>query len=263
MGALRGCFARTQTWQQAGKYISALASELPRCNGWTMAEHARDRSPDRMQRLLNRASWDAMAVMSEVRRFATAGLEAAARHGRRRGGLVIAAIDETGQQKTGTATAGLKRQYLGCAGRVANGITTVHVSLVRVKTGHALVGARQWIPREQVADPVKSLVTDAQAPPHVTPGQAPPRDPGMIPLTAAEVRRLLAAAVARHHPEGHAVRWLAWRRRHQARSRWFHQRTRVNREYALISWPIAAALRRYERPAGRRISPADRLDDCS
>ena len=77
--------------------------------------------------------------------------------------------------------------------------------------------------------------TGAQAPPPVTPGQAPPRDPGMIPLTVAEVKRLLAAAVARHHPEGHAVRWLAWRRRHQARSRWFHQRTRLNREYALIS----------------------------
>jgi hypothetical protein len=57
MGALRGCFARTQTWQQAGKYVSALVSELPRRNGWTMAELAGDRSPDRMQRLLNRASW--------------------------------------------------------------------------------------------------------------------------------------------------------------------------------------------------------------
>ena len=77
MGALRGCFARTQTWQQAGKYVSALASELPKRNGWTMAEQAGDRSPDRMQRLLNRASWDAMAAMSEVRRFAAAGLDAA------------------------------------------------------------------------------------------------------------------------------------------------------------------------------------------
>jgi len=104
MGALRGCFARTQTWLQAAKYVSALASELPKRNGWTTAEHAGDRSPDRMQRLLNRASWDAAAAMSEVRRFAAAGLEAAARRGRRRGGLVIAAIDETGQQKTGAAT---------------------------------------------------------------------------------------------------------------------------------------------------------------
>jgi hypothetical protein len=67
MGALRGCFARTQTWQQAGKYISALVSDPPRRNGWTMAEHAGDQRPDRMQRLLNRAPWDATVAPSEVR----------------------------------------------------------------------------------------------------------------------------------------------------------------------------------------------------
>jgi hypothetical protein len=60
-------------------------------------------------------------------------------------------------------------------------------------------------------------------------------DPGMIPLTVPEIKRLLASALARRHPEGHALRWLAWRRRHQARSRWFHQRTRLNREYTLAS----------------------------
>ena len=77
--------------------------------------------------------------------------------------------------------------------------------------------------------------TDAQAPPPVLSGQGPPPDAGMIPLTVAEVKRLLAATLARRHPHGHAIRWLTWRRRHQARSRWFHQRTRLNREYALIS----------------------------
>ena len=57
----------------------ALVSELPRRNGWTIAEHAGDRTPDRTQRLLNRASWDTFAAMSEVRRFAAAGLDEAAR----------------------------------------------------------------------------------------------------------------------------------------------------------------------------------------
>jgi len=77
--------------------------------------------------------------------------------------------------------------------------------------------------------------TDTQAPPPVAPDQAPPPDPGMIPLTIPEIKRLLAGALARPHPPGHAAHWLAWRRRHQARSRWFHQRTRLNREYALVS----------------------------
>ncbi|GAA2095203.1 hypothetical protein HKK74_35005 [Actinomadura alba] len=94
---LKSCFARTGTWQQAGKYVSALVSELPKRNGWTIAEHAGDRSPDRTQRLLNRAAWDESAAMSEIRRFAAEGLDAAARR-RRRGGLVIGAIDETGQE---------------------------------------------------------------------------------------------------------------------------------------------------------------------
>jgi len=153
---LRPCFARTQTWLHAGRYVSALASELPARNGWTIAQYAGDRSPDRTQRLLNRASWDEMAAMSEVRRFAVAGLDGAARRNRRTSGMTVGALDETGQEKQGTATAGVKRQYMGCAGRVANGINTVHLSYVREKTGHALAGARQWIPAEQIADPATS-----------------------------------------------------------------------------------------------------------
>ena len=38
-------------------------------------------SPDRTQRLLNRASWDTLATMSEVRRFGAGGLAEAARRG--------------------------------------------------------------------------------------------------------------------------------------------------------------------------------------
>jgi SRSO17 transposase len=440
MDALRPCFPRTQTWLAAGKYVNALASELPSRNGWAIAEQCGDRSPDRAQRLLNRASWDEMAAMSQVRKHAVTGLDHAARRcGRKR--MAVGALDETGQEKQGSCTAGVKRQYLGCAGRVANGINTVHLSYVREKTGHALVGARQWIPEEQVKDPVRSLVTGlpldlrfrtkgqlaidvltdayadglsfdficgdevygsctalrefleergqsyvlrvassfpltlaagtkvtcaeavkqllkdtrrwevrsagqgskggrwyawgwiatasprhcllirrhlrtgelafhycftpdgqprpkarlitaaglrwpaeegfefgkgyfgldqcqarlytailrhtvlvmaalaicavtaaqlqdrtgAQAPPPVSPGQAPPADPGLAPITVHEVKRLLTAALSRPRPRRHAAHWLRWRRRHQARSRWFHQRTRLARNYALVS----------------------------
>src|ERR1017187_10148043 len=108
LGLLRPCVARTGTWMQAGKYVSALVSEMPKRNGWTIAQHAGDVTPDRTQRLLNRASWDTLGEMSGVRRFAAAGREETARRSRRRGGLVIGAIDETGQEKTGDATAGVK-----------------------------------------------------------------------------------------------------------------------------------------------------------
>ena len=65
--------------------------------------------------------------------------------------------------------------------------------------------------------------TDTRAPAPVRPDQPPPADPGMIPLTTAEIARLLA----RPAPPGAAVDWLAFRRRHQARARWYHQRTRL------------------------------------
>jgi SRSO17 transposase len=139
LGVLRSCFARTQTWLQAGKYLNALVSGLPSRNGWSVAEHAGDRSPSKAQRLLNRASWDERAAMSLVRKYAAAGLDEAARRSRRRR-MSVGALDETGQEKQGSSTAGVKRQYMGCAGRVANGINTVHLSYVREKTGHALAG---------------------------------------------------------------------------------------------------------------------------
>jgi SRSO17 transposase len=157
LGLLRPCFGRPEPWLQAGKYICAVSGGLARRNGWTIAEQAGDRTPGRTQRLLNRAAWDPFAAMGVVRRFAVAGLDETARRSGRRG-LVIGALDETGQEKAGTATAGVQRQYLGCAGKVANGISTVHLAYVREHAGHALIGARQWIPAAQIADPVRSLL---------------------------------------------------------------------------------------------------------
>jgi SRSO17 transposase len=156
---LRPCFARVEPWLQAGKYAAALMSQIPRRNGWTIAEHAGDRSPDKTQRLLSRAVWDTCAAMAVVHRFAVAGLDEAARRSGRRGGLAVGAIDETGQVKQGVGTVGVKRHYLGCAGKVANGITTVRLAYVRERAGHALIAARQWIPAEQIDDPARSLAT--------------------------------------------------------------------------------------------------------
>ena len=77
--------------------------------------------------------------------------------------------------------------------------------------------------------------TGTQAPPPAGPVDRPPADPGLIPLTVREIKRLLAAGLTLQKPPGHAARWLHWRRRHQARSRWFHQRARLTRNYALVN----------------------------
>lgn len=47
--------------------------------------------------------------------------------------------------------------------------------------------------------------------------------PGLVDLTPAEIRRLLAVG-PRHHPpdRSHATRWSRWRRRHQAHARDCH-----------------------------------------
>ena len=77
--------------------------------------------------------------------------------------------------------------------------------------------------------------TDSQAPPPGRPTDKPPADPGLVPLSVREVKHLLAAALRQSRPAAHAARWLHWRRRHQARSRWFHKRARLARNYALVS----------------------------
>ena len=71
--------------------------------------------------------------------------------------------------------------------------------------------------------------TDTQAPPPVRPDQPRHQNP-MIPLTVLEVSR--AARRSHQHATlpGHADHWSRWTRRHQARSRWFHQRTRLARD---------------------------------
>ena len=72
--------------------------------------------------------------------------------------------------------------------------------------------------------------TGTQAPPPIRPDQPPPAEPGMIPLTIPEIKRLLAALTTRPLPRWLVIHWDAWTRRHQARSRWFHQRARLARQ---------------------------------
>ncbi len=142
-GRLRPWFARVGPFEQTGKYMTGLMTDLPRKNGWTIAEYVGDRTPDRMQRLLNHAVWDHDQAQGVVRRFVVEALGDQP--------LRVGALDESGQEKGGECTAGAKRQYMGCAGRVANGVNTVYCSYA-TPGGHALVGARIYVPEEQITD---------------------------------------------------------------------------------------------------------------
>lgn len=138
MGCLAGCFARVEPRRQARKYVTGLISDVPRKNCWALAEQAGDATPDKMQRLLERAAWDAGAAMAAVRAFAVARLGEPAD--------AVLVLDESGQEKAGEHTAGVQRQYLGCAGRVANGINVVYASYA-APAGHAIIAARLYVPK--------------------------------------------------------------------------------------------------------------------
>ncbi len=143
MGCLAPCFARVEPRRQARKYVTGLISDVPRKNCWSLAEQAGDQAPDKMQRLLERAAWDADEAMAAVRAFVVARLGGPAD--------AVLVVDESGQEKAGEHTAGVKRQYLGCAGRVANGINVVYASYAAA-AGHSVIAARLYVPKDWAAD---------------------------------------------------------------------------------------------------------------
>src|SRR5215472_4098465 len=191
MGCLAPCFARVEPRRQARKYVTGLMGDLPRKNCWTLAEQAGDATPDKMQRLLERAAWDASDAMREIRTFVVSGLGGPA-------GAVLV-LDESGQEKVGEHTAGVKRQYLGCAGRVANGINVVYASYA-APAGHAIIAARLYVPEDWADDSqrravagipedlgfatkpqlgtaiVRELITEGRCPPWVTGDEVYGRD---------------------------------------------------------------------------------------
>jgi SRSO17 transposase len=143
LGRMAGAFSRREPRLQAGKYIEGLLSDLPAKNGWSLAEAAGDVTPDRMQRLLNHAVWDHEQAMRVVREFV-------AEHLAEPGAVVV--LDESGQEKGGVCTAGVKRQYVGCAGKIANAVNVVYATLASGR-GHATVAARPYLPQEWADDP--------------------------------------------------------------------------------------------------------------
>src|SRR5258707_9983435 len=64
---LRPHFARPEAHQHALRYLQAILSDLPRKNGWQIAEQAREARPFGIQRLLSAAVWDQDAVRDDLR----------------------------------------------------------------------------------------------------------------------------------------------------------------------------------------------------
>jgi len=137
-----GRFGRVEPRRQARAYVRGLLAPLAAKNGWTLAEAAGDKSPDRMQRLLNRAGWDADGTRDDVRGYVV-------RHLGDAGGVLV--VDETGFVKKGTRSAGVQRQYSGTAGRVENCQLGVFLAYAGPR-GRALLDRELYLPRSWTDD---------------------------------------------------------------------------------------------------------------
>jgi DDE superfamily endonuclease len=84
-----------------------------------------------MQRLLSAAVWDEAGVRDDLRGYV---LEHFADPG------AVLVVDETGDLKKGTMTAGTQRQYTGTAGRTENAQVAVYLAMPPRPGRHSLTG---------------------------------------------------------------------------------------------------------------------------
>lgn len=135
-------FARSEPRERAVGYIRGLLGDAERKNGWQLAEHLGDATPDGVQHLLARAAWDADAVRDELVGYVRERL------GHADGVLVV---DETGFLKKGTKSCGVARQYSGTAGRIENCQVGVFLGYA-TRHGRALLDRALYLPKEWAED---------------------------------------------------------------------------------------------------------------
>ncbi|WP_343447794.1 IS701 family transposase [Micromonospora schwarzwaldensis] len=136
-------FRRPEPRRRVRDFVRGLLAPLPRKNCWSIAEHAGDASPDGMQDLLTRVTWDDAEVRADVREFV----------GEHLGDVeAVLVIDETGDLKKGRHTVGVQRQYSGTAGKIENCQLAVHL-VYATEAGHAMLDTALYLPKSWCDDP--------------------------------------------------------------------------------------------------------------
>jgi SRSO17 transposase len=146
LGRYRTCFLQKRTAAHFDNYCRGLLSDLPRKSVEPMALAA-GTAVRTLQEFLTTAVWDFAQVRDlHQRRVAEVltGLPADPVG-------TVGVIDETSAVKKGDQTPGVQRQYLGCAGKVENGIVTVHVAVAKGRF-KALLDADLYLPESWDAD---------------------------------------------------------------------------------------------------------------
>jgi SRSO17 transposase len=142
---IAGRFVRAEPRRRALAYLKGLLGNVARKNGWRLAEHAGERTPDGMQRLLATAGWDPDLVRDDLRAYVVEHLGDP--------GAVLV-VDETGFLKKGTTSVGVQRQYSGTAGKVDNCQLGVFVAYASPK-GRAMIDRELYLPRCWTDDPAR------------------------------------------------------------------------------------------------------------
>jgi DDE superfamily endonuclease len=94
---IAGRFARAEPRRRVLAYLRGLLGPVGRKNGWQLAEHAGERTPDGMQRLLATADWDPDLVRDDLRGYVVEHLGDP---------QAVLVVDETGFLKKGTTSVG-------------------------------------------------------------------------------------------------------------------------------------------------------------
>ncbi len=145
-------FARPEPRRHALLYLQAILSDIPRKNGWQIAEHVRQARPYGMQRLLSHAVWDQDGVRDELRAFVCQSLRAPLPQQQEDEALFpVLVMDESGFPKRGRHSAGVGPQYCGLTGRVENCQVGVFLSYVTAR-GHALIDRELYLPEDWCSD---------------------------------------------------------------------------------------------------------------
>jgi SRSO17 transposase len=120
------CCDYTQTFGHLGSYVRGLLSDLPRKSVEPIALKAG--TPVRtLQEFLKDHAWDFAQTRDRLQGRTAAVLPTLADDDLG----VVGLVDETSAVKQGTRTPGVQRQYLGCVGKVQNGIVTVHLGVCK------------------------------------------------------------------------------------------------------------------------------------
>jgi SRSO17 transposase len=148
---LRPRFARPEAFQHSFLYLQAILSDIPRKNGWQIAEQARQARPYGMQRLLCHAIWDQDGVRDDLRTLVSQTLQPLPVCASHEPLWPVLVIDESGILKRGRHSAGVAPQYCGLTGRVENCQMGVFLSYVTA-LGHGLIDRELYLPEDWCAD---------------------------------------------------------------------------------------------------------------